>query len=112
MGESWDAAERLEERERLEAHERRNGVGLAVLLAGLAVGGSALASIALALDRPGVAPIADWQWWGVVVGGLLTAWSAPWFLRPTGRRRMAIVLVVASVGVLAGAWLAIKRLVA
>jgi hypothetical protein len=90
--------------------ERHPWIGLAFLLAGLAVGGAGLAMIALDLDRPGVAEIEPERWWLVVGGGVAIAWSSPWFLRPHARRRMAIVLAVCTAAVLIVAAVAIGDL--
>jgi hypothetical protein len=87
--------------------ERHPWVGLVLLLAGLGAGGAGLATIALELDRPGVLEVAPERWWLVVGGGLAIAWSAPWFLRPRGRARMAIALGVCTAAVLAVAAVAI-----
>jgi hypothetical protein len=90
--------------------ERYPWVGLALLVAGLVAGGIGLTSIAMALDRPGAAEVAENRWWLVVGGGLAVAWSSPWFLAPRGRRRMAIVLAVCTTIVLAVAAVAIVGL--
>ena len=87
--------------------ERHPWVGLAFLLAGLAVGGAGLAMIALDLDRPGVSEIEPERWWLVVGGGLAIAWSGPWFLRARARWRMAIVLAACTAAVLIVAAVAI-----
>ena len=87
--------------------ERYPWIGLVFLLAGLGAGGAGLATIALELDRPGVLEVAPERWWLVVGGGLGAAWSAPWFLRPRGRVRMAIGLGVCTAAVLAVAAVAI-----
>ena len=87
--------------------ERYPWVGLAFLLIGLAAGGAGLATIAMELDRPGVTDVPPERWWLVVGGGLAIAWSAPWFLRPRGRIRMAVVLGVCTAAVLVVAAVAI-----
>ena len=90
--------------------ERHPWVGLGFLLAGLAVGGVGLATIAMDLDRPGVSEIEPERWWLVVGGGLAIAWSGPWFLRSRARWRMAIVLAACTAAVLIAAAVAIGDL--
>jgi hypothetical protein len=102
VAERWDGGEPT-------ATRPRTGVGLALLLAGLAVGGAALAWIGLALDRPGREPVPPAAWWGVVAAGLLLAWSGPWFLRPTGRRRMMWWLAVPTIALVVAAAVLIPR---
>ena len=89
--------------------ERWVWVGVSLLLSGLAVGAVALVAIARAMDRPGEVVVSDLAWWGVVIGGLLTAWSAPWFLRPGARRRIAIALAGPTVVLLGAAWWMLSR---
>lgn len=89
--------------------ERWVWVGVALLVAGLGVGAAALVAIAQAMERPGEADVSQLAWWGVVAGGLLTAWSAPWFLRPRPRRRTAIVLAGPTLAVLGAAWWILGR---
>jgi hypothetical protein len=96
--------------ERPARRERYPWVGLAFLFAGLVAGGIGLAMIAKELDRPGVPEVASERWWLVVGGGLAIAWSAPWFLRPRGRRNMAIVVGVCTAAVLVAAAVAIGGL--
>ena len=90
--------------------ERYPWIGLAFLVVGLAAGGIGLALIAMDLDRPGAPEVDAERWWLVAGGGLAIAWSAPWFLRPRGRRRMAIALGVCTAAILAVAAVAIGSL--
>ena len=90
-----------------EGRERYPWVGLAFLVVGIAAAAAGLTLIGIDLDRPGVPVVPRERWWLVAGGGLLVAWSAPWFLLPRGRRRMAIVLGVCTAAVLAAAAIAI-----
>jgi hypothetical protein len=84
--------------------ERWTGLGVVLLALGLVASVAALVMVLRALDRPGEATVPAWRWWAVVGGGVLAAWSAPCFLRPRGRRRMAIVLSVPTAAVVGAAW--------
>jgi hypothetical protein len=84
--------------------ERWTWLGVGLLVLGLGVSVTALVTVLLALDRPGEATVPEWRWWAVVGGGVLVAWSAPCFLRPRGRRVMAILLAVPTAAVVGAAW--------
>ena len=90
-----------------QGRERYPWVGLAFLVVGFAAAAAGLTLIGIDLDRPGVTVVPRERWWLVAGGGLLVAWSAPWFLLPRGRRRMAVVLGVCTAAVLTIAALAI-----
>jgi hypothetical protein len=77
---------------------------------GLASAAIGLVWIGTDLDRPGIAEVEAERWWLVAGGGLAVAWSAPWFLLPRGRRRMAIVLAICTAVILVVAAIAIGGL--
>ena len=89
--------------------ERWVWVGVSLLLSGLTVGIVAFVAIVRVMDRPGNVVVSDLAWWGMVIGGLLTAWSAPWFLRSGARRRIAIALAGTTVVLVGAAWWMLSR---